>query len=101
MFDTIKNKFGFMRKQLRTFSYLPAIGWREVPVEEVKHLFRDDITKMKRHDRASYRHTINGELVSLVVAFYGNENRKDVNYVKDILKNALRKHEEAMKTKGA
>ena len=85
------------KQVLRTFIFLPALGWREIEPEEVKHLFKNDLDKMKVDDRASYRHTCDGKLVSFIVAFYGNENKKDVNYVKGILKDALYKHEKAMK----
>ena len=88
------------KQVIRAFSFIPALGWKEIPVEEVKHLFHRDLSKMGINDRASYRHTIDGKMVSLIVVFYGNENRKDINYVNGILSNAIHKHEEAMK-KGA
>jgi len=85
------------KQVIRAFSFIPALGWREVPVEEVKHFFRHNLDKMKVDDRASYRRTCDGKLVCFIIAFYGNENKKDVNYVKGILKDALYKHEKAMK----
>ena len=87
------------KQVLRTFSFLPALGWREVPVNDVKHLFKGDLNKIKKNDRAYYRHTIDGKLVSFIVAFYGNENKKDTNYVKSILNDAFRRYEEVMDNK--
>ena len=89
------------KQVLRTFSFIPALGWKEVNPEEVKHLFSGDLETLKIDDRASYRHTVDGKMVSFIIAFYGNENKKDINYVNGILKNAIRKHEEAMNVKGA
>ena len=89
------------KQVLRTFIFMPALGWKEVNPEEVKHLFMGDLERLKMNDRASYRHTVDGKMVSFIIAFYGNENKKDINYVNGILKNAISKHEEAMNVKGA
>lgn len=80
------------KQELRAFTFMPAIGWREVPLEEVRHLFSKDLEKMRYDDRASYSHAVDGEEVFFAVVFYGNKNKKDVHYVADVLANARQRH---------
>ena len=78
---------------IRAFSFNPStLRWEEVNVEEVRHHFKGDLEKMKINDRATYCHKIDSKVVEFIVAFYCNENKKDIYYVKSILTDTLYKY---------
>ena len=89
------------KQVLRTFMFTPAFGWLEVTVDESQQFFEKDLKKMNLHDCTTYRRTIGGKLDFFIVAFYCNENRRDLKFVNSVLEDIINMHEEVMNIKGA
>ena len=86
----------FNKQVLRAFKFIPSLGWEEVSVENVQQLFSRDLTTMNRSDFSTYSHTIDGKLSQFVAVFYCNKNKRDVNFVNNVLKDAIQNHMEEM-----
>ena len=86
----------FNTQILRAFKFIPSLGWEEVSVENVQHLFSRDLTTMKLKDFSTYSHTIDGKLSQFVAVFYCNKNKRDVNFVNNTLKDVIHNRMEEM-----